>query len=175
MGFFNELMKIFNPAYQLILTDKVEGGNDKGVVYVFKQYGSHEFFHVTYSDILDNENLLYAIHPLTISEIAESEALRNKLRHNKKRITKEIKGNNYEIGGSIYSGDYVCNNIDMFFDLNVADVCHIARSTGFFSGREFSKMLTKKLANLENKNEMSSKKSQVIDLRSVQRKIHSDS
>lgn len=175
MGFFSILMKVFNPTYQLILTDKIEGDDNKGVVYVFKQYGSHEFFYVTYSDILDNNNLLYAIHPLTISEIAESEALRNKLRCNKKRITKEMKGNNYEIGGSIYSGDYVCSNIDMFFDLNVADVCHIAHSTGFFSGRDFSKTLTKKLANLESKNEINSKRSQVIELRSVQRKIHSDS
>ena len=172
MGFFSMIKRVFNPTYQLILTDKIDSDDNNGIVYVFKQYGSHDVFCVTYSEILDNENLLYAIHPLTIADIAESEALRNKSKHKKKRITKEIKGNNYEIGGSIYSGEYVCNNIDMFYDLSVYDICHIAHSTGFFSGRE----LTKRLVNIESKKGLTNKKtSQVIEIRSVQRKIHSDS
>ncbi|MGK2894510.1 hypothetical protein [Klebsiella michiganensis] len=168
MGFFGMLMKVFNPKYQLILTDKDERDND--IVYVFKQYGSHDVFRVTYADILDNQNLLCSIHPMTIAEIAESETLRNKPKY-KKIITKEIQGNHYEIGGIVYSGMYVCNNIDMFFDLNVADVCHIAHSTGFFAGRE----LTKKMANIKKKEVGDEGGSKIIELKSVQRKMHSDS
>lgn len=170
MGLLSIIKRVFNPPYQLVLLDKIEGEKGKDVVYVFKQYGSHDVARVTYSEILDNSNLLHAIHPLTIAEIAESETIK-KFKYNNKKITKELKGNNYEIGGRTYAGEYICNNIDMFFDLNLNDACHIAHSTGFFSGRE----LTKKLVNLENKKEYTRKhSSQVIAIHSVQRKIHSD-
>ncbi|KAF3998409.1 hypothetical protein [Glaciimonas immobilis] len=58
------------------------------------------------------------------------------------KIKEILRNNFYKISNNateeIYSGDYICKNIDIFNHLSVSDICKIAYITGFNKGRRIS-------------------------------------
>ncbi|WP_337049942.1 hypothetical protein [Serratia fonticola] len=158
MRFIKWLKKVFNPPYQLIFIEKDKAHGERHDVYIFKQYGTPDFLSLTYNDIVKNANLLRAIHPLTLMEISEIECVK-KINENSCSITKVLKNNEFEInnkcGVKVYSGEYICNNMDIFHDMNAFDLCLIAYETGFINGRRLSKELAIAKKKIDGNSELS--------------------
>lgn len=159
------LRKSYNPRYQLILIDKKIIDND--CVYIFNLHGSHEFFELTYSDIVNNECFLTLIHPKNLLLI-EKENSKLKIQNKKLSIYSEKGRNEYEIKNKYnkftYSGDYIIKNIDHFFDLDIKDAVLIAYNTGLDNGRNISKKLYSEINLLKTKSREENKNN-VINLK----------
>ncbi|CED78968.1 Conserved hypothetical protein [Candidatus Hamiltonella defensa (Bemisia tabaci)] len=147
------IFSVLNPEYQLILIEEEYSKKLDQTIYIFKQYGNHDFVKLTYLDILNNKNLLSAINPVTLMNIHLNEYLINK----KKKsdiITKILRNNEYEIlkkdGVNIYSGEYICQNISMFSCMNRDDICNIAYNSGFLKGRQYASQIKKQISNFED-------------------------
>lgn len=135
------LISVFNPPYQLALSEKIFD-NEKGhTFYVFKQYGSHDYIKVTYFDILNNCSMLSAINPIHLMDIHLHEYIL-KEKNDKYRVTETLRNNLYKIANpkasEIYSGEHICKNIDMFSTVSHEDICKIAYKSGFIKGRKLS-------------------------------------
>ena len=146
------LVSVFNPPYQLTLSDRFVDERSGQVVYIFKQYGLHEYVRVTYADIAGNDDLLKAINPVNLMDIHLEE-------HERKVLSREVKikeilrGGKYRLSNGEfsqeYSGEYIVNNVDMFTDMSASDLCRIALTTGFSRGRSVSKEINETLAALK--------------------------
>lgn len=138
------LKTIFNPQYQLTLSEIKRSKFPYKTKYIFKEYGSHEFISLTYKDIQNNETLIHIINPTNILYINSHESNLRK-EYNKYYIIEEFRGNKYKIKSmneeSIYTGEYICENIDLFNEINTKDLCKIIYATGFHKGRRVSTAL----------------------------------
>lgn len=145
------VISVFNP-YQLTLSDRFVDERNGQIVYIFKQYGLHEYVRVTYADIVGNDDLLKAINPVNLMDIHLEE-------HERKAQSREIKvqeilrGGKYKLSNGNfsqeYSGEYIVNNVDMFEHMSPSDLCRIALTTGFSRGRSVSKEINEILAALK--------------------------
>lgn len=141
-NFTKWLAAVFNPPYQLTLSDTLVDKESGQVTYVFKQYGLHEFVHVTYADIISNGDLLKAINPVNLLDVHLAEHER-KARASETKIQEILRGARFKLscGGVTeeYSAEYIVNNVDMFTHLSPLDLCSIAYTAGFRKGRSMSK------------------------------------
>lgn len=139
------LISVFNPPYQLALSDKNLDKEAGYTIYIFKQYGGHEYIKLTYSDILNNSNILSAVNPIHLMDIHLHEYLL-KQETEKYHITETLRENKYKIANlkteEIYSGEYICRNADMFSSISHVDLCKIAYQSGFVKGRKMSKVIS---------------------------------
>ncbi len=109
--------------------------------YIFKEYGTHEFIHLTYEEIRSNETLLGIINPNNLMDIHMREFLIKKQAENY-RVVEESQNNMYtlenqqEVG--TYSGEYIYDNLEMFENVNLRDLSKIIHTTGFIQGRHIS-------------------------------------
>ncbi|QUP54461.1 hypothetical protein GO998_12240 [Ralstonia syzygii] len=146
------LVSVFNPPYQLTLSDRFVDERSGQVVYIFKQYGLHEYVRVTYADIVGNDDLLKAINPVNLMDIHLEEHERNVLSREIK-IKEILRGGKYRLASGEfsqeYSGEYIVNNVDMFAHMTPSDLCRIALTTGFSRGRSVSKEINEILAALK--------------------------
>lgn len=144
MFIFKWLVSVFNPKYQLTLSEIIKSEKPNKTIYIFKQYGSHEFVKLTFDDIEKNDNLLHSINPKNLMNINLSEFLIKK-KHEKQQVIEEIKNNKYKIKNDseeiIYSGEYIYKNIDMFNKINKLHLYKIIYNTGFEKGRNISKLI----------------------------------
>lgn len=144
----NWLKSVFNPPYQLTLCGKIAGKNLNERIYVLKQYGSHEYFKVNYSDITNNKGLCAAIKPSDLVEIVKNECIAEQLA-GQYHIVEWLRNNHYTISNgpvsASFSGDYICKNIDMFSHLVSSDLYKIVYQTGFQNGRRISKEISASL------------------------------
>ena len=132
---------VFDPPYQLTLSDKIVDKLTNKSLYVFKQYGSHDFVKITYVDIVNNKSLIQAINPVNLMDIHLNEYL-SKIESNEHQVVEYLRGDKYKISNGnfeeVYSGESICKNIDMFRGMSVGDVCKIAYASGFTKGRKVS-------------------------------------
>ncbi|WP_139111589.1 hypothetical protein [Ralstonia solanacearum] len=150
------VISVFNPPYQLTLSDRFIDEKNGQVIYIFKQYGLHEYVRVTYADIAGNDDLLKAINPVNLMDIHLDE-------HERRVLSREIKvkeilrGGKYRLSNGEfsqeYSGEYIVNNVDMFAHMSPSDLCRIALTTGFSRGRSVSKEINETLAALKEEEE----------------------
>lgn len=135
------LASVFNPPYQLTLSDTLVDETGGRVMYVFKQYGLHEYIRVTYADIISSSDLVNAINPINLMDIHLAEHER-KVRANETRIREVMRGGRFKLShGEVteeYTAEYIVNNVDMFTHISAADLCSIAYLAGFRKGRNMS-------------------------------------
>ncbi|MCC7005694.1 MAG: hypothetical protein IT497_03485 [Ottowia sp.] len=141
VNFKKWLISVFNPPYQLSLSDKTLDKKSGLTIYVFKQYGGHDYIKITYADILNNYGILSAINPIHLMDIHLNEYL-IKQETEKCYVIENLRNNKYKISNQkvreIYSGEHICTNIDMFANVSHSDICKIAYQSGFIKGRKFS-------------------------------------
>jgi len=146
------LISIFNPKYQLTLSETIHAHEPNKTTYIFKQYGSYDFVHLTFLDIKNNSNLLRVINPKNLLHIHLNELSIKKI-YETYHIIEEIRNNKFKIKNmqkeSIYSGEYICKNIDMFQNINPNDLCKIGYATGFNQGRKMS-LTIKTISNIND-------------------------
>lgn len=135
------LSAVFNPKYQFTLSEVIKSKEPNKTVYVFKQYGSHEFVKLTFPDIERNPHLLQSVNPKNLMDINLSEFLIRQ-EYNQYYVTEEIRNNSYKIKNNteevICSGEYIYKNMDMFQEINNTDLCRIMYNTGVAKGRNLS-------------------------------------
>ncbi|MGA4422932.1 hypothetical protein ACI2UY_22590 [Ralstonia nicotianae] len=166
-SFAKWLASVFNPPYQLTLSDKFISEKSGDVIYVFKQYGMHEYVQVTYGDILNSSDLLNAINPINLMDIHLEEYLR-KAQSNEIRVREVLRSGRYKLSrGDLtqeYSGEYIVSNVDMFENMSASDMCQIALATGFTRGRTVSKEIQETIAMLREEELQQSKRAPVLEL-----------
>lgn len=135
------LISVFNPPYQLTLSETIQSKEPNKTIYIFKQYGSHEFIKLTFKDIKNNNSLLQSINPKNLMKINLSEFLLSR-EYEKYYVTEEIRNNSYKIKNNseeiVCSGEYIHKNIEMFQTINSSDLYKIMYYTGFKKGRSMS-------------------------------------
>lgn len=136
------VLALYNPPYQLILTDKSLDKNANYYIYTFKLYGGHDFVSFSFKEITSNSRLLRIINPSDLIKINSNEQ-DHALNVNQYRIVETLRNNHYKLSNGkhveIYSGQKICENIDMFNNINLYDLCHIAYETGILRGRAITK------------------------------------
>ncbi|KAF3997105.1 hypothetical protein [Glaciimonas immobilis] len=132
---------IFNPPYQLTLSEKMVSELSNETIYIFKQYGSHDYIKITYNDIVGSSSIMQAINPKNLMDIHLNEYILKK-ELDSYRIKEVLRNNLYKISNNateeIYSGEHICKNIDMFDNISVSDIFKIAYTSGFNKGRRIS-------------------------------------
>ena len=140
------LFNIYNPKFQLALSDIVCRKHLKSPIYVLKQYGTHETYELTYKDIVENKSILCSINPLEMMNI-HFHAFNYMKEERTHRISEYLSGNKYEIicgeGSYCCDGSYICENMQSFKNLDVVDAMNIAYETGVVNTRR----LTAKIKN----------------------------
>lgn len=153
------MASVFDPPYQLTLSDKFFDKSKNKNLYVFKQYGSHDFVKITYPDIVNNKNIIRAINPMNLMDIHLNEYL-SKIESDELQVVEYLRGNKYKISNGdvegVYSGENICKNINMFPGMSAADICKIAYASGFTKGRKVSSeirvAIERAVAEIEAKN-----------------------
>jgi len=162
------LASVFNPPYQLTLSDTLIDKENGFVTYIFKQYGLHEYVRVTYSDIISNTDLLHAINPVNLMDIHLAEHER-KVRFNETRVSEILRGGRFRLSrGDVteeYTAEYIVNNIDMFAHVCPTDLCSIAYTAGFRKGRNLSKEISNVAATSEREEVTRDCQDNVFELR----------
>ena len=168
------LISVFNPPYQLALSDKTFDKEVGYTIYIFKQYGSHDYIKVSYADILSNHSILSAINPINLMDIHLHEYLL-KQEMEKYHISESLRDNQYKIANmkteEIYSGDHICRNVDMFCSISHTDLCKIAYQSGFIKGRKMSQVIN----NLLKEKEEYESKEIVVAIQNINNIISLDS
>lgn len=140
-SFIKWIKAVFNPQYQLTLSEVIKSKIPNKTKYIFKEFGSHEFVNLTFEDIKKSENLLHIINPNNLLEISLIESQIHK-DYEAYYITEESIGNNYKLkvmDQEVYfSGEYIHKNIDIFQNFRHKDLCEIIYTTGFNKGRRVS-------------------------------------
>jgi len=90
------LLSIFYPKYQLTLSETIHAHEPNKTTYIFKQYGSYDFVHLTFLDIKNNSNLLRVINPKNLLHIHLNE-LSIKKCYDTYHIIEEIRNNKFKI------------------------------------------------------------------------------
>lgn len=181
VSFKKWLISVFNPPYQLALSDKFFDKKMACMVYVFKQYGSHDYIKVTYFDMLNNPGILSAVNPIHLMDIHLHEHLL-KQETEKYHVTETLRNNQYKIAntktGEIYSGEHICRNVDMFSSISHADLCKIAYQSGFIKGRktsvEIKNLIEKKEKEAQEKVLSENDSPNVINLTNYRASNHKD-
>jgi len=153
VSFKKWIISVFNPPYQLTLSEKIIRPSPNEVLYVFKQYGSHDYIKISYTDILNNHNIMRSINPTNLMDIHLNEYL-IKLESDRYRIKEQLRNNIYALSNNhheeIYSGEHICKNIDMFSNISTTDICKIAYASGFNKGRKISTEISEIIAKNHN-------------------------
>ncbi|HEY0209454.1 hypothetical protein [Acerihabitans sp.] len=132
---------VFNPQYQLTLSELIKSTTPNKTKYIFKEFGSHEYIALTFNDIKKNENLLHIINPNNLLDISQIESQIQK-DYEAYFIIEESNDNNYKLKAMeqevCFSGEYIHKNIDIFQNFRSKDLCEIIYTTGFNKGRRVS-------------------------------------
>lgn len=135
-------LALYNPPYQLILTDKILDKRANYYIYTFKLYGGHDFLNFSYNEITSSKRLLQIINPEDLIKISSNE-MEYSLKTNQFHIVETLRNNHYKLSNGkqieIYSGQKVCDNISMFNNIDLYDLYKIAYETGIIRGRNISK------------------------------------
>lgn len=141
LNFKKWLISVFNPPYQLTLSEIIKHREPNKTIYIFKLYASHEYVKLTFPDIIGNNALMRSINPHNLMEIRLNEH-NIQSEYNTYQIIETQRGNHYTLANRqearTYSGEYICKNIDMFSSLQSNDLCRIAYMSGFNKGRKVS-------------------------------------
>lgn len=133
------ILSLYNPPYQLILTEEKFDKIANGYIYTFKLYGGHDFIRLSHKEIKDDHKIIRLIHPRDLIHINIKE-YNFRLENNKYKIIECLRNNHYKISNGnnieIYSGEKICENIDMFKNIDSYDLYKISYETGFLHGRK---------------------------------------
>lgn len=135
------LTAIFNPSYQFILDRKTRDLSTGNFMYVFKQYGGHDFVTLSYEAIFSNKKMMQLIHPDDMKQIHIDE-YKYALENSGYKVTSYLRNNEYILENDErterHSGEYISKNLDMFKNIDPSDVWKIAYAEGLAKGRKLS-------------------------------------
>lgn len=143
--FFSNLRKwlvaIFNPSYQFILDRKTKDASTGQFLYVFKQYGGHDFVTLSYEAICSNKHLMPLIHPDNMKQIHIDE-YQHALENSGYKVTGYLRNNEYILENGErterHTGAYISKNLDTFKSIDPPDLWKIAYAEGLTKGRKLT-------------------------------------
>lgn len=135
------LISVFNPPYQFTLDEIIKDPVLGQSLYVFKEYGGHDFVKISYDTICKSKGIMRAINPDDLKQIHINE-YQYAMESQAYKVTGYLRNNEYIIENNErtekHSGEYISKNLDMFKSIDPIDVWKIAYAEGFTKGRKMS-------------------------------------